>query len=264
MDPARVAEAARLFVEARRSGTRLRGLPASCVPATAADANAIVDAVTAQLDETTVGWKIAFMAMPRQVPFLCPMFASRVFASPARVPLSLTPSRRIEPEICFRLTRDFPPRKAAYRMEEIAEAVDACPALEIVDTRFDNELRPIRQMLDTRAGRIEAFADHITTGAYIVGASRSDWRAFDFAAMRAIMRTPSRIIVETVGGHALVDPFLPCVVLINLLRHREGAKTGQILVTGSFSGFFEVSADEPVTAEFDGFGSAQATFVTMA
>jgi 2-keto-4-pentenoate hydratase len=55
---------------------------------------------------------------------------------------------------------------------------------------------------------------------------------------------------------------MSCVVLANQMRHRGGLREGQVLVTGSFSGFFEVAADEPVTAEFIGFGSAEATFVS--
>lgn len=262
MDAEQVRQAARLFVEARRSGKPLRELPAQCKPASTADVNAIVDAVSAQLDEAIGGWKIGFVYSPRQKPFICPMFASRLFASPARVPLSLTPSLRIEPEISFRLTRDLPPRRSPYKPQEVAEALVACASLEIVDTRFDTRHRSIRQMLDDRATRFEAFADHNTTGAYITAEGRKDWQSFDFAAMRMVMRTERRVIVETVGGHAFVDPFLPCVVLANEMRHRQGLKSGELLVTGSFCGFFEVEADEPVTAEFEGFGSAQATFAS--
>jgi 2-keto-4-pentenoate hydratase len=224
------------------------------------EANAIIDAVTSQLDETIGGWKIAFVYMPRQMPFICPLFHSRLFRSPARVPRSLTPSRLIEPEISFRLTRDLPPRAAAYRPAEVAEAVVACPSLEMVDTRFDTTYRPLRQMLDVKSTRMEAFADHITTGAYIVGEGRHDWQEFDFASMRMVMRTRSRVIVESVGGHAFVDPFLPCVVLANTMRHRDGLRGGQILVTGSFTGYFHVEPEDPVTAEFIGFGEAEATF----
>ncbi len=262
MEPARIAEAAQLFVLARRTGKPLKELPQPCKPATAADANAIIDAVTGQLDETIVGWKIGFLFAPRQKPFICPLFETRVFDSPARVPLSLVPSRRIEPEISFRLTRDLPARAKPYRAEEVAAAVVACPSLEMVDTRFDTGHRSIRQMLDDRASKIEAFADHITTGAFIVGQGRADWQDFDFASIRMTMRTKDRAIVETVGGHAFVDPFLPSVVLVNEIRHRGGMKKGQVLVTGSFSGFFEVGADQPVTAEFAGFGSAEGTFVS--
>ncbi len=264
MDAARIAEAAQLLVQARVTGQPVKELPVHCRPTSAAEANAIIDAVTERLNEVTVGWKIGFLFAPRQVPFLCPLFQSRVFDSPARVPLSLTPYRRIEPEISFRLTADLPARAAAYRAQEVAEAVVACPSLEIVDTRFDTAHRSLRERLDDRAAKIEAFADHITTGAFVVGPGRTDWQDFDFAATRMVMRTPGRVIVETVGGHAFVDPFLPCVVLANILRHRGGLKAGEIMVTGSFSGYFEVAADEPVTAEFEGFGSAEATFVSGA
>ena len=262
MDATQVSQAAQLLVEARRTGKPLRELPPQCKPTNTADVNAIVEAVTRELGEAVGGWKIGFVYSPRQKPFICPMFRSRLFASPARVPLSLTPSLRIEPEISFRLTRDLPPRSGPYRPHEVAEALVACASLEIVDTRFDTRHRSVRQMLDDRAARFEAFADHNTTGAYITAEGRQDWQQFDFAAMRMVMRTPRRVIVETAGGHAFVDPFLPCVVLANELRNREGLRSGDLLVTGSFSGFFEVEPDEVVIAEFEGFGSAQATFTS--
>ena len=264
MEPARVTEAAELLATARRTGKPLRELPAACKPTNAADVNAIVDAVTARLDETIIGWKIGFLYSPRQKPLICPLFKSRVFDSPARVPLSLTPSRSIEPEISFRLIRDLGPRAAAYTVEEVAAAVVACASLEIIDTRFDTQYRSIRQMLDDKMTRLEALADHNTCGAYIVGPGRADWRDFDFAELRVVMKTSTRTIVESIGGHAFRDPFLPCVVLANEMRRREGLKTGEILVTGSFTGFFEVEADEPVTANFVGFGSAEATFASGA
>jgi 2-keto-4-pentenoate hydratase len=262
LDAARIDQAARLFVEARRTGAPIRELPLECKPSSVEDANAIIDAVTSQLNESIGGWKIAFVYMPRQKPFICPMFSSRLFRSPARVPLSLTPARLIEPEISFRLQHDLPPRAVAYRPAEVAEAVVACPSLEMVDTRFDTSYRPLRQMLDVKSTRIEAFADHITTGAYIVGEGRRDWQEFDFASMRMIMRTRNRVLAESVGGHAFVDPFLPCVVLVNIMRHRDGLRAGQVLVTGSFTGFFQVEPEEPVTAEFVGFGTAEATYAT--
>ena len=98
-------------------------------------------------------------------------------ASPARVPLVLVPSRRIEPEITFRATRDLPPRPAHYRPEEVADAVVACPALELVDTRFDTRHRGIRQMLDARPTWLEANTDHLTHGAFVVGQGRADWQS---------------------------------------------------------------------------------------
>ena len=43
MEPAKVRDAARLLVEARRTGKRVPGLPQECKPVTATDANAIID-----------------------------------------------------------------------------------------------------------------------------------------------------------------------------------------------------------------------------
>lgn len=264
MDDSAISEAAQIFVQARRTGMPIRELPEHCRPGHTREVNAITDAVTDILvredGETIGGWKLGFVFSPRQVPMICPLFDSRLFASPASVPLSLVPQRRIEPEVSFRLIADLPVRDRPYLAAEVAECVVACPSLEIIDTRFDTSQRSIRQMIDNPKSRLEAMADHNTTGAYITAEGRSGWQSLDFAAMRVVMRTPSQVVVETVGGHPFTDPFLPCVVLVNRLRHRGGLRAGQLLVTGSFSGFFEVPADEPVIAEFEGLGSAEATF----
>lgn len=256
-----VAAAAGLLVQARRTGARIAGLAGDLRPVTAADANQIVDEVTRQLGEAVGGWKITFLYKPREKPFRAPIFASRVLASPARVPQALGPSLFIEPEITFRLTRDLPPRQALYGAEEVAAAVEACPSFEIIDTRFDTTGRTLRQMLSDRATMVEAYADHITNGAFVIGPPAPDWRAVDFGRMRVTMHTDTRAIVETVGGHAFVDPFLPVVVLANELRDGPGLRAGQVVATGSFSGYFPVAPGEPVTAEFQHIGSVHATFM---
>jgi 2-keto-4-pentenoate hydratase len=72
-----VAQAARLLIEARRTGNPLRELPDACKPRSADDVNAIIDAVTDQLNEFIGGWKIGFLYSPRQSPIICPLFISR-------------------------------------------------------------------------------------------------------------------------------------------------------------------------------------------
>jgi 2-keto-4-pentenoate hydratase len=261
MDASKVADAAELLVEARRTGRPIEELPPACRPATAAEANAIVDEVTRRLGEPIAGWKISFLYKPREVPFRAPLLASRVFASPARIPVSLTPSRFIEPEITFRLLQDLPARAKPYRPEEVAAAVEACASTEIVDTRFDSTRRTLRQRLNERLTMVEAYADHVTNGAFVIGQSRKDWRDIDFATMRVSMRAGDKSIVESVGGHAFIDPFLPVVVLVNELRRGPGLKAGQVVATGSFSGYFPVEAGQQVVADFEGVGQALATFV---
>jgi 2-keto-4-pentenoate hydratase len=261
MDQVRVIEAARLLVEARKSAKPIEELPQECRPVVAADSNAIADEITRMLGEEIAGWKITFLYKPREVPFQCALFKSRVFASPAKIPVSLTPSLCIEAEITFRLLTDLPPRAKLYRSEEVAAAVEACPSMEIVDTRFDTRQRTIRQRLNERATLVEAYADHITNGAFIIGPGVRDWRDIDFGAVRCRMSADGRTIVETVGGHAFVDPFPPVVVMANQLRRGPGMKAGQVVATGSFSGFFPVKIGQEIVADFEGVGQAHATFV---
>ncbi|MDH3737943.1 MAG: hypothetical protein OER92_02030 [Alphaproteobacteria bacterium] len=261
MDDEMVVNAAALLVHARQTGEPLQELPEVCRPVTAAEANAIGDEIARQLGEPIGGWKISFLYKPREVPFISPLFESRIFPAPAEIPASLTPSLFIEPEITFRLEHDLPPRERLYRPDEVAASVVACPSFEIVDTRFDTSARSIRQRLNERASLVEVFADHQTSGAFIAGNGRTDWSDFDFARMRVVMRANDEVIVETCGGHAFSDPFLPLVVLANEMRHRDGLRAGQLLATGSFSGFFPVEVGQKITAEFENFGTVEAIFV---
>jgi len=79
--------------------------------------------------------------------------------------------------------------------------------------------------------------------------------------MRMRMSADDETIVETVGGHAFVDPFPGVVVLANELRRGPGLQAGQVVATGSFSGFFPVQANQRITAEFEGVGQATAMLV---
>jgi 2-keto-4-pentenoate hydratase len=262
MQPERVSDAADILMEARRTGRGIKELPAPCKPATAAEANQIVDEVTRRLGEEIGGWKITFLYKPREKPFRAPVFASRVFKSPANIPVAIAPSRFIEPEIMFRLTRDLPPRAKLYHAQEVAEALEACPSFEIIATRFDTSAgRSLRDMLNQRLTMVEAYADHITNGAFVIGEPVANWCDVDFAKMRVVMKADDKVIVDTIGGHAFTDPFLALVVLANELRSGPGLKAGQVLATGSFSGYFPVEAGQVVTAEFEHIGRVQATFV---
>jgi 2-keto-4-pentenoate hydratase len=261
MEHAKAVEAARLLVEARRTGVPIKELPKDVRPLVAADSNQIVNEVTKMLGHDIAGWKITFLYKPREIPFQAPIYSHLMFSSPAKVPVSLTPSLFIEPEITFRLVADLPPRDKLYRAEEVASVVEACPSMEIVDTRFDMKYRTIRQRLNERATLVEAFADNQTNGAFIIGPAVKDWRDIDFSAIRVCMTADAKTIVETVGGHAFVDPFLPVVVLANQFRKSHGLKAGQIVATGSFSGFFPVEVGQTIIADFDGVGQASAMFV---
>jgi 2-keto-4-pentenoate hydratase len=253
MDASAIDEVARTFLRARQTGGRIDLLPAHLKPKNFADSCAIMDAVDRLVGERIVGTKIA--AKPGTEVVYAPLQASRVFDSPARIPLAVSPSKYMECEISFRLTRDLPARAAEYSQAEVFDALEACAAFELVDSRF----RDLKAAMDSAP--YEFYADHIANGAMVFGAFRKDWQSFDFTKARVLMKQGARTIIEKTGGHPTGNPAIPAVVLANLRRTTTGLKAGTFVVTGSFTGFHPVELNQPVTGSFDGFGTMEATIV---
>jgi 2-keto-4-pentenoate hydratase len=253
MDQAAIDEVAKLFVRARRTGERLDALPQRLKPATFPDSCAVMDAVDRLIGDRIVGTKIA--AKPGTEVVYAPLQASRIFTSPARIPIALVPSCLMECEISFRLMRDLPARSAPYSEPEVFDALEACPAFELVDSRF----RDLKAAMESAP--YEFCADHIANGAMVFGGFRNDWQKFDFGRIRVAMKQGAKTIVEKVGGHPTGNPAMPAVVLANLRRGTSGLKAGTIVVTGSFTGYHPVAVNQPVTGAFEGFGTMEATIV---
>jgi 2-keto-4-pentenoate hydratase len=253
MELAAIDEVAKLLVRARRTGERLDALPPRLRPANFADSCAVMDAVDRLIGDRISGTKIA--AMPGTEVVYAPLQASRVFTSPARVPVALVPSKTMECEISFRLTRDLPARSSPYSEQEVFDALEACPAFELVDSRF----RDLKSAMANTP--YEFYADHIANGAMVFGNFRKDWQKFDFGKTRVSMKQGGKIIIEKTGGHPTVNPAKPAVVLANLRRSTTGLKAGTFVVTGSFTGYHPVEINQPVTGAFEGFGTMEATIV---
>src|SRR4051812_23722613 len=128
-----IDEAATLLIAAHR-GPPLAGLPESCRPATLEEAHAIQEAVAAKLGERIAGWKVA--ATPEGRIIRGGILASRVVQSGARLAAGQTPLLGVECEIAFRFEQALGPRVAAYDYDEVANAVTAFMAIEVVDSRF--------------------------------------------------------------------------------------------------------------------------------
>lgn len=156
-------------MHARQTGERLDALPARLKPRNFADSCAVMDAVDRLVGESIVGTKIA--AKPGTEVVYAPLAAGRVFNSPARVPRALTPCQYMECEISFRLTRDLPARTTEYAEQEVFDALEACAAFELVDSRF----RDLKAAMEQTP--YEFYADHIANGAMVFGAFRKTGRS---------------------------------------------------------------------------------------
>jgi 2-keto-4-pentenoate hydratase len=242
-------EAARLLIEARRTGNLLDALPASCRPQTLDDAHAIQEATIAGLGESVAGWKIGWPVKEKVVRGA--ILQSRVFRSGQSVPASLVPLLCVEVEIAFRFDRDLPPRPAPYSYAEVAEAVTALVAIEIVDSRYKSY---------RDAPLIERIADCVSNGGFVMGSIQPRWREFDLATLEASLVIDGETVVRSTGGHVARDPLLPAVALVNDLRERDGVRAGQVMTTGTYTGLNYAKPGQSVAGVFAGFGSAEVRF----
>ncbi len=245
MDQPAVRQAAELLVAARRTGKLLDELPASCKPQTLEDAFAIQDATVAALRETVAGWK-ASIVDGRVVRGA--IFASRVFESPAHIKAATMPLLGVEAEIAFVFERDLPAGKHSY--EDIAAAVSAFAAIEVVDSRFRSY--PDVPMQDRNA-------DFISNGGFVRGPSAAQWRKLDLVNIAVSLTIDGQEIVKRTGGHASGDPLLPAVALVNDLS--GGVKAGQFVTTGSYTGLAFAKPGQTAVATFAGFGPVEVSFV---
>ena len=244
MDDNAIQQAAALLAQARRSGHLLDALPAACRPANVHEAHAIQAATVATLGERIAGWKVG---NPLDGTIIHgALLASRIIEDGGRIAAAKVPLLGVEPEIAFRFDRDLPPRERAYDYEEVAAAVTAFPAIEIVDSRY----RDYRN-----APLLERVADCVSNGAFVRGAPQPRWREHDLASTVASLIIDGQVIARAAGGHPTVDPLRPAVDLVNVLRAEAGVRSGLVMTTGSFTGMNFAKPGQTVTAAFEGFGS---------
>lgn len=248
MNRTAIEEAAGLLVRAR-SGPRLARLPEPCHPATVAEAHAIQEAAAAQLGEAIGGWKVALT--PDGEVARGALVQSRVVPSGASLPASQVPLLGVECEVAFRFERALPARTAPYGYEEVAAAVTAFLAIEVVDSRFHTY--PATPLLDR-------IADFMSNGAFVRGADIAAWRSVDLVRLDVELVVDGESVVRQVGGHNAKDPLLPALALVNALRTEGGVAAGKVVTTGTYTGLHHVKPGQAVQAIFHGVGSVAIRF----
>jgi len=242
MNTEKINAAAKLIVEATRSGAKRAPLPTELQPSTVDEGHAMQDAIVAMLNETVGGWKVGLDkegTMSR-----APIFARDIQVNPGRIPSSNDNLRGIEAEIAFRFTKDLPPRASDYSRSEVEDAMEAFAAIELLNSRYADP-RP--------RSTLEKLADRILQGGIVCGTPRKDWRSVDFKKLEIVLTVDGTDIATGVGTHPVGDPVAPAVALVNALRKTSGVKTGQIMTCGTWSGVNFVGPDSLAVANFDGF-----------
>ena len=242
-----IAVSAGLLAQAWRSGTRIEALPAT--PSSVTEAHVIQDQVAALLGETVGAFKAN--APPDAEPTRGLIYERMIRPAPARISAAEMPHLEVEGEIAFRFTRDLPARVASYAREEVAEAVAALPAIEVVSSRFhDPQARP----------PLEQLADSLNNGALVPGAETDDWPHLDMARLSVTLLINGRPVLERQGGHSTNDPLGVAVALVNMMRKAGGVTAGQMVTTGSWTGLRSLRPGESCAVQFEGLGRAEVIF----
>jgi 2-keto-4-pentenoate hydratase len=249
MDPSHINEAAFLLVAARRQHSRVALPRDACRPASVADAHAIQDAVTAALGAPVGAFKAN--APVGETPTRGVIYAETIHSSPSRIPASLVPQCGVEGEVAFLFHADLPSRPTPYTREEVAAAVDACPAIEVVTSRYADA--DATTMLDK-------LADCISNGAFVHGAPINAWQELALGKLKVTLTVNGAPVLEQIGGHPTGDPLGIAVALVEMMRVAGGVKRGQFVTCGSCTGLRYLIPGDVCGVRFDGLGAAEVTF----
>lgn len=249
MDQQKVEQAAALLVQARQRMAPIAGLPPECHPKSVADAHSIQDAVTAALRKPVGAFKAN--APANSEPTRGVIYTDAILTSPARIPASEVPLCGVEGEVAFVFRRDLPARATDYSRDEVAAAMDACAAIEVVTSRYQDL---------GKASNLEKLADNISNGAFVHSRPVPDWRKLELGKPRVALTVNGETVLEQEGGHPTGDPLGVAVTLVNMMREQGGVRAGQFVTCGSFTGLRFLKPGDVCGVRFERLGAAEVTF----
>ena len=185
LDKDQIAAASRSIGSHWRAGTKLAALDAAQRPQTRKEGYAI-QAETREKQRKLFGWKIAATSEAGQKhinvagPMAGRILSHTVIADGGTASMHGNKMRVAEPEFCFRMARDLPPRPTPYSVAEVLDAVGTLhPAIEIPDSRFADFVS---------AGEAQLIADNACAHLFVLGAATAaDWRSRDLVEEKPVI-----------------------------------------------------------------------------
>jgi 2-keto-4-pentenoate hydratase len=246
MDLSLREEVATTLAQAWIDKTQIDRLAEHLRPSTDAEAQAIQEIMIRTIGKEVGGWKVGTTR-----PIRGAMFASIITQSPATLPARQQHLRAIEGEIAFIFPRGLLPRATDYAREEVADAVLACAAIEIVDSRY----RDFSDVSD-----LEKLADLLSSGGFVQGEGVEDWQHLDFGQIAVELIIDGELVLQRCGGHATGDPLHACVMFVNAVRVDAGVAPGSVVTTGTYTGMPRLAPGSTAIVRFAGLGESRLTF----
>jgi 2-keto-4-pentenoate hydratase len=200
------------------------------------------------------GWKVGAPS-PEAEPICAPMPLLGGFAPDnATIGATFSRYRGAEAEIAFLLGKDLPVREQPYSREEVVAAIaSAHPAIEILETAFDDPFG---------VDRLSMIGDLQINGGFAYGPAFAGWRDVDLAKEIATIIVDGAVRVEATASNPAGTDLLRLVTwLANEGQSRTGGlSAGDWITTGSWTGKVLASSGSEVIARFSTFGSLRIYF----
>ena len=254
MDLAQIREASDLLIRHWQGGTTLEALPQPVRPLTRAEGYLIQSQLNRLTSQPLFGWKIAATSLAGQRhigvdgPLAGRLLQEMVHPDGATLVFGANHMRVAEAEFAFRMSRDLPPREAAYSQGEVIDAVASLHlAIEIPDSRYTDF---------TLVGAAQLIADNACGHQFVVGPEApASWRSLDLAGHRVIGRVGERLEREGIGANVLGDPRIALAWLVNeLSQHGLTLAENQLVTTGTCLVPLEIGPGDSVFVDFGQLG----------
>jgi 2-keto-4-pentenoate hydratase len=159
---------------------------------------------------------------------------------------------RVEPEICFILSKDIPVKLGEYSEEEIINAIgSAHMALELMQSRYADNAKP---------SFYESLADCMFNQGVYVGPEIDKITAINLSKVK-ILVTQGNEIRELDGKHPNERAIDGLSWLVNYMNRRGvELKAGAAIITGSFNGIVNMAFDIETSISYENIGEYKVIF----
>lgn len=228
-------------------------------PQTEKEAYDVQSAIISLSGLNVIGWKIGatnealFKVLGVTQPFLGPLFRRFTYENDAEIPVLA--GHGLETEFTIRMKSALPCREEPYSREEVADAVAAIiPSFEIVGVRFEGG--PV-------GAGYRIIADCGANVGTVLGPEIHDWSGYNLMDFPVTLRVNGAQVGEGNSSSLLWDHISDAVIwtLRQPAVRDRGLLSGDLIMTGTFTGITPLSSGDQVEADFGKMGVIRSSFV---
>lgn len=179
------------------------------------------------------------------------LLSDMFIAENTAIPTAAMCAPRVEVEVAFVL-REGLPAPGCTVADVLRCTAFVCPALEIIDSRIR----------DWNLTLIDTIADNASSGLVVLGGRVTPLDNLDLRTIGAALRINGALVTTGAAGAVLGNPASAVAWLANkVAQFGVSLDAGNVILPGSCTKAYDVTAGQTVRADFDQLGAVSALFV---